>query len=200
MFDPKELGKITPDEQADALRTLIAVFATSVVREGRDARNAISAEILDIVDDVPLEHADVVAQLFSVLTLRLRRRMEPRRTVFRQALETALLAHGPAGGGPVASEADYLGETRPDLAMIDDACSDLLARLPAGAGGNAASKAEASAWLSAQALAAALVNEDLVHGHAEGDHAGRDLAVGEFLLRTAAQYLVATANRRDGDG
>lgn len=192
MFQPEEIGRITPDEQADALRTLIAVFATSVVRAGRTPRNAISAEILDIVDEVPAEDVETVAQLFSMLALRLRRRARPRRTVFRLSLETALLAHAHAGGVQVANEPDYLDRDRPDMAAVEDALGRLERQI-VGIDG-----AVLSERLGAEAIAAALMHEERACGHADADHEGRDLAVAEFLLRAAAQYLKATSARRPG--
>lgn len=192
MFEPEEIGRITPDEQADALRTLIAVFATSVVRAGRTPRNAISAEILDIVDEVPTEDVETVAQLFSMLALRLRRRARPRRTVFRLGLETALLARTHAGGAQVASETDYLDQDRPDMAEVEDALGRLERQLVGTGGPKLAER------LGAEAIAAALMHEERAYGHAAADHDGRDLAVAEFLMRLAAQYLRATSARRPG--
>jgi hypothetical protein len=189
MFDPNGIGKITPDEQADALRTLIATFATSVVRAGREPRNAISAEIVDIVDEVPTDQIEVVAQLFSMLALRLRRRGNPRRTAFRLAVETALLAHNYSGGGPVRSESDYLSQGRPDLASIDDACDEMIAAM------EDAAPPDNPAWLTARAIAAALIHENRTAGRGENEHETRDLAVAEFLLHAAAQYLAATSRR-----
>lgn len=189
MFDPREIGKITPDEQADALRTLIATFATSVVRAGQEPRNAISAEIVDIVDEVPPDQVEVVAQLFSMLALRLRRRGTARRTAFRLAVETAMLTHGYAGGDPIRSEGDYLTQGRPGLCVIDDACDDLIATL------QEEGPPDERAWLTARAIAAALVHESRADGRPEDERETRDLAVAEFLLRTAAQYLAATSRR-----
>ena len=189
MFDPGDLGRITPDEQVDALRTLIAVFATSVQRPGHPARNAVTAEILDILDEVPSDRAEPVAQLFTMMAMRLRRRTRPRSTIFRQAIETALLARAYHGAETPDGEVAYLTAERPSLADIETACSDLMERL------DEVPEDERPAWITAEVIAAALV-------HAEGDQrlggpdrdAG-DLAVAEFLLRATAQYLAATAKR-----
>jgi hypothetical protein len=189
MMDPHDLGRISPDEQADALRTLIALFATSVVRGGNRPRNAISVEILDIIDEVPPHQAEPVAQLFSMLALRLRRRGRPRHTALRLALETALLTNSYAGGRPVESEADYLMAAAPDLDMIDDAC-DLMEY---GLEGEAATAVPAR--LTAETIAAALIAADRERPLADRDADSRDLAVAAFMLRAAAQYLALTADR-----
>ncbi|WP_029008116.1 hypothetical protein [Azospirillum halopraeferens] len=190
MFDHDELGRITPDEQADALRTLTAVFATSVARPGVEPRNAISAEILDIVDEVPADRAEAVAQLFSMMALRLRRRAGGRGTVFRQTVETALLARSHTGAPPPDGEAAYLAADLPDLVAIDAACAGQMERLagkPAG---------ERRAALTAEVLAAALTEAERERRLGGPDRSAGDLAVVEFLLRAAAQYLAATGGRR----
>lgn len=191
MFDPREIGTITPDEQADALRTLIAVFATCVVRPGSSRpRNAISAEILDILDDVPGDRTASVAQLFAMMAMRLRRRSPPRHTILRLVMETALLTRKHAGGNPPESEAAYLTSRRPGLTAIDGACDDLLTRMAA------VPEADVPAWLAAQSIAVALVNADREVGVGAQAADVLDLTVVEFLLRTAGQYLAATADRR----
>lgn len=189
MFDPGDLGRITADEQADALRTLIAVFATSVQRPGQPARNAVTAEILDILDEVPPDRAEPVAQLFTMMAMRLRRRARPRSTIFRQAIETALLARAYHGAATPDGEVAYLTAEHPTLADIESACGELMERL------DEVPEEERRAWITAEVIAAALV-------HAEGDRRlggpdrdVGDLAVAEFLLRAAAQYLAATAKR-----
>lgn len=189
MFDPGDLGRITPDEQVDALRTLIAVFATSVQRPGQPARNAVTAEILDILDEVPADRAEPVAQLFTMMAMRLRRRTRPRGTIFRQAIETALLARAYHGADTPDGEVSYLQAGRPSLADIESACGDLLERI------EAVPEDDRRAWITAEVIAAALV-------HAEGDQRlggpdrdVGDMAVAEFLMRATAQYLAATAKR-----
>ena len=87
----------------------------------------------------------------------------------------------PAAGRPKAD--------RPGLAAIDAACAGLLERLsdmPEG---------ERRAWLTAEAIATALVRaqEDDRLGGPNRDIG--DMAVAEFLLRAAAQYLAATGKR-----
>ncbi|MGQ9367160.1 hypothetical protein [Azospirillum sp. A39] len=191
MFHPGDLGKITPDEQADALRTLIAVFATSVARPGVVPRNAVSAEILDIVDEVPADAAEAVAQLFSVMALRLRRRAAPRGTVFRQTVETALLARAHTGEPPPDGEASYLASDLPDLVAIDAACAGQMARL-------AMKPADGRrAALTAEAVAAGLADAERRGLLGGADRSAGDLAVVEFLLRAAAQYLAATGGRKE---
>ena len=190
MFDPAQIGRISPVEQADALRTLIAVFATAVVRPGEKApRNAVSAEIIDILDEVPAERAEAVAQLFTMMAMRLRRRTRPRSTIFRQAIETALLARAYHGAVAPDGEAAYLTAEHPTLGAIESACGELMERL------DEVPKPERRARITAEVIAAALV-------HAEGDQRlggpdrdVGDLAVAEFLLKAAAQYLAATARR-----
>ncbi len=189
MFDHGDLGRITPDEQVDALRTLIAVFATSVQRPGRPARNAVTSEILDILDEVPPEQTEPVAQLFTMMAMRLRRRTRPRSTIFRQAIETALLARAYHGAATPEGELAYLTAEHPSLGDIEAACNELLERL------DTVPEGERRAWITAEVIAAALV-------HAEGDQRlggpdrdVGDLAVAEFLLRATAQYLAATAKR-----
>lgn len=190
MFEPSEIGRITPDEQADALRTLIAVFATSVVRPGdRRPRNAVSAEIIDILDEVPAEQAEAVAQLFTMMALRLRRKGRPRRTTFRLTLETALLARSYVGEPAPANETSYLSSDRPGLSSIDLACSEMLERM-AGV-----PDSEQRAWLTAQVIATGLIDADRRHTLGGPDRDLGDMAVAEFLLRSAAQYLAATAVR-----
>ncbi len=190
MFEPSEIGRITPDEQADALRTLIAVFATSVVRPGeRRPRNAVSAEIIDILDEVPAEQAEAVAQLFTMMALRLRRKGRPRRTTFRLTLETALLARSYVGEPAPSNETSYLSSDRPGLRAIDHACSELLERM-AGV-----PDADQRAWLTAQVIATGLIDADRRHTLGGADRDLGDMAVAEFLLRSAAQYLAATAVR-----
>ena len=189
MFDPGDLGRITADEQVDALRTLIAVFSTAVQRPGQPARNAVTAEILDILDEVPTDRAEPVAQLFTMMAMRLRRRTRPRSTIFRQAIETALLARAYHGAATPDGEVSYLASERPSLATIEAACGDLLERL------DALPEDDRRSRIAAEVIAAALV-------HAEGerrlggpDRDVGDLAVAEFLLRATAQYLAATAKR-----
>ncbi|AWK87263.1 hypothetical protein [Azospirillum thermophilum] len=187
-FDPGNVGRITADEQVDALRTLIAVFATSVVRPGRPRpRNAVTAEIIDILDQVPADQAEAVAQLFTMMTLRLRRRARPRHTAFRLALETALLARGYTGAPPPPNEGAYVLADRPGLAAIDPACSDLLGRMAA------VPQAEHRAWLTAQVIACGLIDAEQRHTLGGADRDLGDLAVAEFLVRAAAQYLASTA-------
>jgi hypothetical protein len=198
MFDPADIGRISPDEQADALRTLIATFATSVVRPGAGKpRNAVSASILDILDEVPPDRAEGVAQLFAMMALRLRRRARPRRTAFRLSLETALLARSYVGEAAPPDEASYLTTDRPGLETIDGACTDLLDRM------SDIPKPRRRAWLSAQAIAAGLIEADSRKRLGGGDRDPGDMAVAEFLLRTTAQYLASTAEaaprtREDG--
>ncbi|MDQ2102490.1 hypothetical protein [Azospirillum isscasi] len=190
MFDPAQIGRISPVEQADALRTLIAVFATAVVRSGEKApRNAVSAEIIDILDEVPAERAEVVAQLFTMMALRLRRKGRPRRTAFRLTLETALLARSYVGEPAPSNEASYLSSDRPGLGTIDHACNEMLERM-AGV-----PDADQRAWLTAQVIATGLIDADRRHRLGGSDRDRGDMAVAEFLLRTAAQYLAATAIR-----
>ncbi|HYG89098.1 MAG TPA: hypothetical protein VD978_22880 [Azospirillum sp.] len=189
MFDSGDFGRITADEQVDALHTLIAVFSTSVQRPGHPARNAVTAEILDILDEVPGDRAEPVAQLFTMMAMRLRRRTRRRSTIFRQAIETALLARSYHGAEIPDGEGVYLQAERPSLTDIESACGELLERL------EGVPEDDRSAWITAEVIAAALV-------HAEGDQRlggpdrdVGDLAVAEFLLRTTAQYLAATAQR-----
>lgn len=187
MFDPGDIGRITPDEQADALRTVIATFATSVVREGeKPPRNAVTVEILDILDDVPADKAEAVAQLLTMMTLRLRRKARPRRTAFRLSLELALLARSYAGGRPPESEAAYLAADRPALPDIDAACTDLQARLAE------VPVERRPGWLAAQAVAAAMVSADRGHRLGGAERDAGDLAVAEALLHAAAQYLAGS--------
>lgn len=190
MFDPGEIGRITPDEQADALRTLIAVFATSVVRPGQKARNAVSAEILDIIDEVPADRAEPVAQLFTMMAMRLRRRTRPRSTIFRQAVETALLARAYHGGATPDGELAYLASGLPSLDTIDSACTALVERL------ESLPEGDHRAWLAAEVIAAALVYADAEDRLGGPDHDVGDMAVAEFLMRAVAQYLSATAQRK----
>lgn len=188
MIDPADIGRITPEEQADALRTLLATFSTAVVRPGaKPPRNAVSVEILDILDEVPPDRAEGVAQLFSMMALRLRRRGRPRSTAFRQVLETALLVRSCAGRPTPADEPTYLATERPGIAAIDAACGDLLARI------ETVPAAEHRSWLMAQALAAALADADADRTLGGAERDSGDLAVAEFLLRAAAQYLAGTA-------
>ncbi|WP_207457924.1 hypothetical protein [Azospirillum sp. SYSU D00513] len=190
MFDPADIGRISPDEQAEALRTLIATFATSVVRPGAPKpRNAVSAGILDILDEVPADRAEGVAQLFAMMALRLRRRARPRRTTFRLALETALLARSYVGDGAPADESAYLASDRPGLDTIDRACTDLLDRMAS------VPEAEQRAWLGAQVVASALIDAEHRNRLDDADRDLGDMAVAEFLLRSTAQYLAATAVR-----
>ncbi|QCN93946.1 hypothetical protein D3093_00900 [Azospirillum argentinense] len=190
MFDPAQIGRISPVEQADALRTLIAVFATAVVRPGEKApRNAVSAEIVDILDEVPAERVEAVAQLFTMMALRLRRKGRPRRTAFRLTLETALLARSYVGEPAPQNETSYLSSDRPGLGTIDHACNEMLERM-AGVPDE-----EQRAWLTAQVIATGLIDADRRHRLGGPDCDLGDMAVAEFLLRTAAQYLAATAVR-----
>lgn len=187
MFDPADFGRITPDEQADALRTLLATFLTSVVRPGEKApRNAVTAEIIDILDEVPDDRREAVAQLFSMMALRLRRTAPGRRTVFRQTLETALLARSRAGLPAPDGEPAYLAAGRPALPAIDAACSFLEARLVAE------QPDDRRGWLAAHAVAAAMVEADGARALGGADRERGDLAVAETLLRTAAQYLAGS--------
>ncbi len=190
MFDPAQIGRISPMEQADALRTLIAVFTTAVVRPGGKApRNAVSVEIIDILDEVPSERAEAVAQLFTMMALRLRRKGRPRRTAFRLTLETALLARSYVGEPAPSNETSYLSSDRPGLRAIDLACNEMLGRM-AGV-----PDADRRAWLTAQVIATGLIDADRRHRLGGPDRDQGDMAVAEFLLRTAAQYLAATAVR-----
>ena len=166
MFDPGDLGRITADEQADALRTLIAVFATSVQRPGQPARNAVTAEILDILDEVP-----------------------PRSTIFRQAIETALLARAYHGAATPDGEAAYLTAEHPTLAGIEAACGGLMERL------DGVPETDRRAWITAEVIAAALVHAESDRRLGGPDRDVGDLAVAEFLMKAAAQYLAATARR-----
>ncbi|MFC5357040.1 hypothetical protein [Azospirillum himalayense] len=195
MFDPAQIGRISPVEQADALRTLIAVFATAVVRPGEKApRNAVSAEIVDILDEVPAERVEAVAQLFTMMALRLRRKGRPRRTAFRLTLETALLARSYVGEPAPQNETSYLSSDRPGLGTIDHACNEMLERM-AGVPDE-----EQRAWLTAQVIATGLIDADRRHRLGGPDRDLGDMAVAEFLLRTAAQYLAATAVRTPPGG
>ncbi|HEY0832621.1 MAG TPA: hypothetical protein VGE72_01825 [Azospirillum sp.] len=195
MFDSGDIGRITPDEQADALRTLIAVFATSVVRPGqKPPRNAVSAEIVDIIDEVPSDQAEPVAQLFTMLSMRLRRKTRPRSTIFRQAVETALLARAYHGASTPESEVSYVAADRPGLIDIDAACGELLARM------EPVPEDERRAWLTADVIAAALVHAESEQRLGGPDRDVGDMAVAEFLLRAAAQYLAATGERRARGG
>ena len=195
MFDPADIGRIPPEEQTDALRTLIATFATSVVRPGGPKpRNAVTAEILDILDEVPADRAEGVAQLFAMMALRLRRRARPRRTTFRLAVETALLARSYVGEGAPANESAYLSSDRPGLGAIDTACSEMLERMAD------VPEAEHRSWLTAQVIATGLIDADRRHRLGGDDRDLGDMAVAEFLLRSAAQYLAATAARMPPTG
>lgn len=187
MFEPNDIGRITPEEQADALRTLVATFSTSVVRPGAKApRNAVTAEIIDILDEVPADRAEAVAQLFAMMALRLRRKGTPRRTTFRLALETALLARNYAGDATPPSEVAYLSAGRPGLGVIDVACGDLEARVAD------VPPDDRRTWLTAQAVAAGMIDADGRHRLGGSDRNAGDLAVAEFLIRAAAQYLAGS--------
>lgn len=193
MFEPDDIGRITPEEQVDALRTLVATFSTSVVRPGAKApRNAVTAEIIDILDEVPSDHAEAVAQLFSMMALRLRRKGAPRRTTFRLALETALLARNYAGDATPSSEVAYLSADRPGLGAIDVACGDLEARVAD------VPPDDRRPWLTAQAVAAGMIDADGRHRLGGADRNAGDLAVAEFLIRAAAQYLAGSTPAGDG--
>ncbi|HYD32413.1 MAG TPA: hypothetical protein VEB64_16345 [Azospirillaceae bacterium] len=193
-FDSRDIGVITPDEQADALRTMIAVFATSVVRPDRpEPRNAISAEILDILDEVPDDEVEPVSQLFAMMVMRLRRRSHPRHTTFRLAVEAAVLAHKLTGHPAPESETAYLATDQPGLSQIDAACDMLFEEMDGMTPG------EVPAWLTAHVIAAALIHADLPDGAAPENLDRLDLGVAEFLVRAAAQYLYSTSGRPEGD-
>lgn len=187
MFDPADFGRITPDEQADALRTVIATFLTSVVRPGEaPPRNAVTAEILDILDAVPENRREPVAQLFAMMALRLRRTAPPRRTAFRLALEAALLTRGYAGEPPPDGEPEYLAAGQPGMEAIGAACAILQNRMVAEG------PEDPKCWLTAHAIAAAMVETDRHHALGGARRERGDLAVAEFLLHAAAQYLAGT--------
>ncbi len=184
-----DFGRITADEQVDALRTLIAVFATAVQRPGHPARNAVTVEILDILDETPIDRVEPVAQLFTMMAMRLRRRIRSRSRIFRQTIETALLARSCHGAKIPEDEKSYLEAERPSLGAIESACGALLERL------DAVEDKERYAWLTAEAIAAALIRAESERRLGGPDRDAGDLVVAEFLLKTAAQYLAATAKR-----
>jgi len=65
-----DYGRISPEEQVDALRTLVALSNTSRRDAERPPLNRVSDELLDVVEGLDPENASALADLLFVLAWR----------------------------------------------------------------------------------------------------------------------------------